>query len=159
MLPQNPQFVESVAVFAQLDSHFVSLPAQVEEHLPCVHTWPPVHTVPQVPQLLPSPMVLTQLAPQAVRPPVHWHAPAEQLWPVAQALPHMPQLRLSEAMSMQAVPHATRPVGQVVVPPVPSIPPLLPLWPPVPPVALTAPPPLEQLAITNKTPLMPKKPN
>ena len=63
---------------------------------------------------------------------------------------------------MQAAPHMERPTGQVtVVPPVPTIPPELPLLPPEPPVeVLPGPSPaLEQLAMTNKTPLMPKKPN
>jgi hypothetical protein len=70
-LVQKPQFVGSVMVLAQPVVHCISLLAQVAEHLPCEHSWPPVQTVPQAPQLLESDVTLTQPVAHAFNPAVH----------------------------------------------------------------------------------------
>jgi hypothetical protein len=52
-------------------------------------------TVPHVPQLSASDIVLTQPEGHAKSPAVHEHTLLKQLWLAAQALPHAPQLRMS----------------------------------------------------------------
>ncbi len=62
--------------------------------MPPLHAVPPVHFVPQPPQLFPSVEVFTHAPPHDVNPvghPLVVHAPRKHVEPVAQALPQLPQ--------------------------------------------------------------------
>jgi len=67
-------------------------------HLPYTHPLPPVHLLPQAPQLVGSDWRLTHTVPQqtcAVGHPQGLHLPALHVDPVKQALPHVPQFKVS----------------------------------------------------------------
>ena len=91
MLPQNPQFVASVWVFAQLLPQAVSPVAQPAAHLFWEQTRPPLQTVPHAPQLLPSDTMFTHPVGHAESPAVQEHAPLVQLWPSAHFTLQAPQ--------------------------------------------------------------------
>ena len=86
-------------------------------HAPPEHTCPDAHLRPQPPQFEASELRSTQLAPQAVRPPVHTteHTPPTHDCPERHARPHPPQCALSVAVfthdPLQSVPetHAHAP--------------------------------------------------
>lgn len=62
-----PQLAVSLVKFAQLLPHAVSPEPHVSAHLPAEHTEPEAHTVPHVPQLLPSDCTSTQPELHSVR--------------------------------------------------------------------------------------------
>jgi hypothetical protein len=84
---------------------------------PCGHwqvplqTLPPVHAVPQVPQLAGSVAVSTQLPLHSVVPVGHWQLPLH-CFPFVQMVPHAPQLLRSVAMSTQTLPQSVAPSPQ-----------------------------------------------
>ena len=78
--------------------------------------------LPQLPQLLASCRVFTQLLPQSWEPDGQAHWPLLQLWPRPQALPQIPQLLASCRVFTQLLPQSWEPDGQVHWP-------LLQLWP------------------------------
>jgi hypothetical protein len=90
-LLQKPQFVGSIAKIAQLLPQAISPAAQVAEHMVCEQSRPPVHALPQVPQLAPSELRFVQPVVHDESPPAHWHLPAEHDWPSAHFTPHAPQ--------------------------------------------------------------------
>src|SRR6185369_1240277 len=68
LLPQKPQFVGSVATATQLFVlHTISPAAQLETHLLCEQSSPPVQAMAHAPQLAPSDAVFTQPVVQALR--------------------------------------------------------------------------------------------
>ena len=93
-LPHLPQFVGSNRIGAHLLLQ-ESVPAG-QAHLPAVHTWPLLQTVPHAPQLLESVCRLEQAPLQTV-----WlleqlmQEPPEQVAPAEQLCPQKPQLLLS----------------------------------------------------------------
>lgn len=100
LLPQEPQFVGSLVMLAQLLPLQTISPAAHELlQTPLEHTRPPVQALPQVPQFAPSALGFTQLPLQFVSIPEHTHAPPEQLWPWPHVLLQPPQLELSVRMS------------------------------------------------------------
>jgi hypothetical protein len=74
--PQLPQFVELVCKLTQLEPHQVCELLQTQ--LPLEQMRPPLHTVPQPPQLLLSVLVFTHELPHVV-PLVHLQEPLEQV--------------------------------------------------------------------------------
>jgi hypothetical protein len=113
-LPQPPQFRTSEPVATHWPLQFVVLPEQVRVHVPLEQTLPPVHTVPQPPQLLLSVCLLTQLLPQRARPvpqlAVQTPLTQAMLPPagaVGQMLAHVPQLLASFEVLTQAPLHFT----------------------------------------------------
>src|SRR6185312_2188088 len=66
---------------------------------------PPLHVLPQVPQLAGSVCVSVQVVPHAVWPPSQTQLPATQLWPSLHMTPHAPQLCASLVRSRQPSPH------------------------------------------------------
>jgi hypothetical protein len=82
--------------------------------MPAEQTWPAAQASPQAPQLAGSTLVVTQLSPHWVVPPVHssWHSPAVQVCPAAQASPQSPQFLASVVVSTQRVPHSFVPPEQ-----------------------------------------------
>jgi hypothetical protein len=98
-------------------------------HEPLKHCVPPVHFVPQVPQLSGSDWVSVQPMLHALKPveQVAVHALDEQTWVPVHFVPHAPQLSGSFVVSTQAPAQSTAgalhaalpPVPVVVVPPVP----------------------------------------
>ena len=169
-LLQKPQLRESVIVFGQLCPHCVSPVAHIDVHLPCEHTEPDAHAMPQTPQFAPSDIRFTHPDVQAESPPVHWQLPPEQLSPMPHCLLHAPQFLLSVVGSMQTELHAT--CTPVHTGPPPALPPLFVARPPDPPAERPPEPPVgvkelppvlfvlfdevPQLAATNKSPAAPK---
>jgi hypothetical protein len=98
-----------------------------DAHAPSMQVSPVAQTLPQLPQLLGSLVVLRQPLAQQVVPPVHagpplqlvgvLHVPATHVSPVAQGLPQLPQFFGSVDVSVQ-------PVAQHVSVPVQTGPPL-----------------------------------
>jgi hypothetical protein len=64
-LPQVPQLFGSVETFVQVvELHSCAGAVQLTPHLPAAQTWPVGHTVPHLPQLLPSVCSLVHALPQ-----------------------------------------------------------------------------------------------
>jgi len=80
-------------------------------HAPAEHTKPTPHALPQLPQLLASLCVLTQLVPHVVRPLMHAHALLTQDEPAAQVRMHAPQLPLLVRVSTHVPPQLVCPAG------------------------------------------------
>lgn len=114
--------------------------------LPFAHTWPCGQTLPHVPQLLPSDMVLAQPLEHWASPLGHWQLPVMQTCPPVHAVPHVPQLAKSVCRSAQLEPQGVWPKAQSFgAPPDPALPPELglppTLLPPSPALELPAAPP------------------
>lgn len=113
---------------------------------PLKHCVPPVHAVPQVPQLAASDLVSVQPMLHAVSPVVQAavHTLAEQsgVAPL-HAVPQAPQLAGSLVVSTQAPEQATVGLVQVALPPVP----VLPVLAVVPPVPVVDAPPVPVVAL------------
>jgi len=75
-----------------------------------------LQTVPQVPQLLLSLAVVTQLPLQKVRPEGQVHMPLVQLRPPEHTVPQVPQLLLSLAVVRQVPLQSVCPLGQLHTP-------------------------------------------
>jgi len=102
-----PQFETLVAVSTQRPLH-VAWP-DGQPHAPMLHACPPVHALPQKPQLSGSLVVFVQLVPHAIKPALHdaEHVPAEQYGLSApQTVPHAPQFMASDIVFTHAEPHA-----------------------------------------------------
>ena len=80
---------------------------------PLLQFLPLGQTVPQVPQLLLSADVFTQVEPHSFRPPEHPQLPPLQTAPAGQTLPQLPQLFESFVVLVQAVPHCVCPELQL----------------------------------------------
>jgi hypothetical protein len=77
--------------------------------LPELH--PPLHALPQPPQLAGSLEVSTQLAPHIVSPEEHAHAPATHV-PLPQEVPQVPQFEASALVSTHRPPQFVSPDAQ-----------------------------------------------
>ena len=80
-------------------------------HAPPEHVALLPHTLPQLPQLVRSVAVLTQLPPQSVCPVGHPQRPPAHITPGAHWLPQVPQLLVSLARLTQPLGHWACPVG------------------------------------------------
>ena len=80
---------------------------------PPAQIWPPVHRVPQAPQLLASVARLAQAPPQTTWPVGQWHFPLSQVAPAGQTLAHLPQLLGSVWMLTQLPLQFVEPLLQV----------------------------------------------
>lgn len=76
---------------------------------------PPLHCMPQLPQLSSLVWASTQALRQA-SPVAHVHAPAVQVWSVPQALLQAPQCSWFVCPSTHSVPQSRPPFGQVQSP-------------------------------------------
>jgi hypothetical protein len=86
-------------------------------HAPAMHTAPPVHAMPQPPQLLGSVFVSTQAPVQLVVPAGHIVVQViEHTCIAVHIVPHAPQFCGSVFVSTQTPPHSV-PVAQAHVPP------------------------------------------
>jgi len=113
---QVPQWAGSLRRSTQTPPHS-RLPAG-HWHLPVAQNEPPVHLIPQPPQLRSSEAVLVQEPLHEVRPVEHmaWQVPIWQVWAAAQACPQLPQWAALVATSTQVPPQSVVPVGQPQVP-------------------------------------------
>jgi hypothetical protein len=89
-----------------------------QAQLPAWHVVPPLHTVPQTPQLALSVCRSTQDTPHAASPAPHvsWHMPATHCWLPAHCTPQPPQLFGSVCVFAHPAPHADSPAGQLQAP-------------------------------------------
>jgi hypothetical protein len=107
--PHPAQFVGLVRVLTQTPWQSISPAGQ--PHTPPRQVLPPVHALPQAPQLNGLDVRSTHEAPQAVRRVPHeaTHRPTLHTCPEAQLAPQAPQLRLSLTRSTQLPPQETSP--------------------------------------------------
>src|SRR5262249_51056813 len=94
-LPHAPQLFTSNCTKVQTPPQLVEPNWHCMLQLPKLHTCPLPHTWPQVPQLLGSCWVRTQVPLQGVAPIPHRQLPPTQLPSAPQATLHAPQLALS----------------------------------------------------------------
>jgi hypothetical protein len=102
-------------VLVQTVLHSVEGGEQVLVQTPLLQNLEPVQTFPQVPQLLPSVLVLVQVEPHKVLPAEHAQTPFTQPWPLGHAWAQVPQFWLSDWVLVQVVPHSVLPPGQLVL--------------------------------------------
>src|SRR5438874_1177377 len=89
LLPHAPQLFGSTPITTQAPLHSCSPTGH--PHVPLPHVAPPVHLMPQPPQLLLSLSSSTHVPPQLFWPPAQ-HVPSWQLSPTGHELPQVPQL-------------------------------------------------------------------
>ena len=83
--------------------------------MPKLQTWPPVQTLPQLPQLFGSCWVRTQTPLHLVKPPpAHWQLELTQMPLGPQLIPHPPQLAESAAGLMHTAPQRMNPTGHAL---------------------------------------------
>ena len=91
-MPQSPQLLGSVVGSTHAVPHNLSPVAQVRVHEPAEQTFPPVHIVPQAPQLFGSLARSAHVPEQSTFEPVHPHFPPAHVSAAVHAVPHALQL-------------------------------------------------------------------